>query len=114
MYYQQFGKKYKNVSSFYDGYNYSSKLEADYARMLDTLKKAKDKTQRVVSWKRQVRVPLEVNGIKVTTYVIDFVVQYADGREEWVETKGMETYAWQIKRNLFQALYPDRIYKVIK
>lgn len=114
VYYQQRGRKYNNVSSYYDGYWYSSKIEANYARTLDLLKKAKDKSQRVVSWQRQVRVPLIVNGVEVTTYVIDFVVQYEDGHEEWAEAKGFETDVWKIKRNLFQALFPEREYRVIK
>ena len=59
-------------------------------------------------------VKLEVNGNLVTTYIVDFVLVFPDGREEWVEVKGFETPEWKIKEKLFRALFPDRRYTVIR
>ena len=89
-------------------------MEARYAAILDTLKKARDENERVVSFDRQVKVSLDINGKHIANYYMDFLVHFADGREEWWEIKGYETNEWKLKAKLFQALYPDRIYRVFK
>jgi len=76
--------------------------------------RAADPAERVVSWRGQVNVPLVVNGVKVCTYIPDFLVTFGDGREEYHEVKGFETREWRIKEKLFRALYPERVLKVIR
>lgn len=93
---------------------YHSKKEADYAALLDTLKKAADPAERVTRWTRQVRVPLIVNGALIANWYCDFEVTYADGRVELHEVKGFDTETWRLKRKLFLALYPKRAMKVIR
>jgi hypothetical protein len=106
--------KYGNYSATYNGYTYMSRKEALFAAELDTLRKAYMPKDRVVSFERQVKVSLDVNGKHVANYYMDFVVKYADGREEWIEVKGYETAEWKLKAKLFVACYPDRIYRIVR
>jgi hypothetical protein len=93
---------------------YHSKKEANYAARLDMLKKAADPKERVAYWTRQIRVPLVVKSILIANWYIDFLVHFADGREEYHEVKGFETETYRLKRKLFGALYPNRVLKVIR
>lgn len=104
--------KFGNIPKVYGDREYHSTMEAQYARNLDLRKHAL--VDRVKEWKAQVPVKLEVNGHLVTTYVCDFVVEYVDGRIEWVEIKGFETETWKIKEKLFRALFPERMLLVVK
>lgn len=106
--------KYGAESTTYDGNRYDSRKEAAYAATLDMLRKAKIPSERVKSYERQVRIPLEVNGVTVAHWRIDFVVTYADGSVRYEEVKGYETPEYRIKRRLFEAIYPERELKVIK
>lgn len=92
-----------------------SRKEALYAAELDMLKKAYLPKDRVVSIERQVNVPLVVNGKTVCRIIPDFRVKFADGHIEWHEVKsyGTMTPVWRVKKNLFQALFPNEVYRVI-
>ena len=118
MYYQEYGRKYKNVRKDYKDVMYDSKLEANYAHTLDLMMKASDDRQRVVKWDRQVKLDLRVNGEHIANYYIDFIVEYADGHIEYAEVKGMETDVWKLKWKLTQAIYgkenPDIVFRVVK
>lgn len=105
--------KYNAKTCQYNGSIYHSRLERDYAVKLDTCRKARGR-DRVMNWERQVKVALDVNGKHIANYYIDFVVDYQDGRTEWVEVKGFRTPEWQLKAKLFKALYPDRIYRIVE
>lgn len=60
----------------------------------------------IIAWKGQVDVPLVVNGMKVTTYRVDFVVDHLDGTTEYIEVKaGFLTGLWNIKFKLFEAIF---------
>ena len=106
--------KYRNQSWEYGGRKYHSKLEAAHAARLDQLKSAADPKERVVAWQAQISVPLEVNGVHICNYVVDFLCEYADGRRTYVEVKGFETPEWKLKEKLFRALYPERDLKVVR
>lgn len=105
--------KYGAQSCQYGGTRYHSRKEAAYAATLDMLKKAHG-PERVKSWERQIRVPLTVNGIHVCNWYVDFLVTYEDGTEEYHEVKGYATDVYQLKRKLFEAIYPERVLKVIR
>jgi len=112
--------KYKAVKTEYKGRKYDSKREAAYAQQLDLMKKAKGGDQ-VVKWTPQVVIPLKVRAdedpakaVVVTRYIVDFVVEYLNGRVEYHEVKGFETDVWRLKKKLFQALYPQAVLKVIR
>lgn len=94
----------------YDGVLYASKAEAMYAQSLDLLRRA----GAVKEWFRQVPFVLKVNDILIATFVIDFRVEYSDGRIEHIEIKGMELPTYKLKLKLFQALYPKTKLTVVK
>jgi len=105
--------KYGNVKTFYNGVVYESKREADCARDLDTLKKAVGK-ERIESIERQVPFLLQNKFTDNTgtkhreiKYIADFKVKYTDGREAYVESKGMRTDVYKIKLKLLLYKYPD-------
>jgi hypothetical protein len=79
---------------------YDSKKEAEYAYRLDLLKQVGE----VVKWYRQVRLPLDVNGQKVCTYIVDFVVHCNDGSIEHVDVKGYKTDVYKLKKKLVKAV----------
>ena len=96
--------KYGAKSTEYNGNVYHSKLEAGYAMELDLLLRGK----AIRGWKRQVRIPLDVNGHHIANYVMDFVVDELDGTERWVEVKGFQTDMWRMKWKLLLALYEEK------
>lgn len=118
MYYQEYGRKYRNVRKDYNGYIYDSKREAEYAHQLDLLKKAKDPKVRVKNWERQYKLDLRINDRHICNYYVDFRVEYEDGSIELVEVKGFETDTWKLKVKIMEATYlvehPEITYKVIK
>lgn len=107
--------KFGAVKTPFMGEIYDSKLEAKLAQQLELRKHAIGPDRdRVVDVKRQVSVPLEVNGQLICTYRCDFLVTFADGHEEWTEGKGLSTPEWRLKEKLFRALYPERRLVVVK
>ena len=101
--YRQKYSYYSTSKCEYNGHLYDSKFEAGYAQQLDIRLKAKD----IVKWEAQKTLDLIVNGFKVCTYRIDFIVYYEDGTIEYVETKGYATPVWRLKWKLFEATYAD-------
>lgn len=102
--------KYGAVPTFLAGIRYDSKVEAAHGAKLELLQKAGE----VLSFERQVKIPLEVNGELVTTFRCDFLVHYADGRHVYEEVKGVIAAHSRIKMALFRALFPDRHLVVFK
>lgn len=84
--------------SIYNGVEYASLSEANYARDLDLEQRA----GHVISWSRQPRFPLIVNGDLVCHYTADFDVVRPAGREI-VEVKGYATSLWKLRMRLFRA-----------
>lgn len=102
--------KYRAKSAAYGGHLYHSKKEALYAFELNMRVRAKE----LKSWRRQVHVPLKVNNVKVCSYIIDFVEEYPDGHERWVEIKGQPHPVGQLKIKMFRAQFPERDFVVIR
>lgn len=103
--------KYKSKSSkCLQGHYHPSKLEAGYCDMLETLKKNGD----IKDYVGQKKFDFMVNDKKICAHIVDFYVQ--DNSGEWAvhECKGYEHPTWNIKRKLFEALYPHIEYIVIK
>lgn len=99
--------KYGAIKTEYNGRMFDSKKEAGYAETLDMLRKAKDPKDRVVDIEYQPKFPCVINDKKVCTYIADFRVKYADGREEVVDVKGKKTAIYSLKKKLVEALYLD-------
>lgn len=94
-------QKYHSRRTEYGGRTYASQKEAEYARTLDLRKRVGE----IRDWRPQVHIPLDVNGERVCTYVVDFEVIYPNGLRELVETKGFQTETWKLKRRLFEATW---------
>lgn len=104
------GHKFNASRTEYAGKAYASKAEAEYAFGLDCRLKAGE----IASWRPQVRIPLEVNGSLVCTFVVDFEVTHPSGAIEWVEVKGFETAAYKLKRKLLEACHGKGVLTVVK
>lgn len=102
--------KYNAYKCEYKGVEYASRIEAQYALILDSKKKNKE----IKDWERQIKIPLVVNGQKICTYICDFKVIHNDDSEEYIEVKGFETPSYKLKAKLLKALYPDIKYTVEK
>ena len=102
--------KYNNVPKRYNGRTYHSTLEAEFAQVLDLMKKGK----LIKEIKPQPSFRLDVNGKHICNIIPDFFVIDKDDQEIIYEVKGKETDTWKIKAKLFQALYPQYKYEVVK
>lgn len=103
-------KKYGNVSCESDGHRFDSRREKDYYGQLKIEKRA----GLILGFERQVQFDLVVNDKKICAHRVDFYVSLPGGQKEVREVKGYETSEWNIKRKLFEALYPGINYKVIR
>lgn len=110
--FERSASKYGNKKTEYKGEVYDSKREAAYAAELDMLKKASSARERVVSWKRQVPFSVKINGVHICKYISDFVVQYADGREEIIDVKGKLTDVYKLKKKMVEAYHNVKIIEV--
>jgi hypothetical protein len=91
--------KYGNKKQTFNGRNYDSGLEANYAQHFDTLLKAKE----IKEVQPQVSIPLQAYGKHITNYIIDFIIIHNDGHKEYCEIKGMETSTWKLKLKMLEA-----------
>lgn len=90
-----------------DGRTFDSKREASvYLRL-----KAEQLAGRISGLRCQVRFPLRVGGIRVATYVADFVL-IRQGRREVIDVKGVSTAAYKLKKRLMKALFGIDIIEV--
>lgn len=111
--YNSKSKKKKNkfgaVQKSYQGKKYHSTKEADESATLDLLKYAKNKSDQIVKKEEQIRFKLIVDGVFITTYILDFRNTYADGRIEHVDVKGYKKGTvyemFLIKKRLMKVCY---------
>jgi hypothetical protein len=92
---------------------YDSRKEMEYAMYLESEHLA----GRLNWWRPHIPVRLEVNGKLIRQMEIDFKVEYPDGHQEFHEVKGEATKIkpdYVMARKLFEALFPDAIYKIIE
>lgn len=106
------GSKYGNVYTPYNGRVYHSAKEAEYARTLDQLRKARKKSEKVVRVEPQVPYRISVAGVHICKYYLDFKVTYADGRVEYVDVKGVSTDVYKLKKKLMAAVHKIAITEV--
>lgn len=119
--------KYKNESTFYNGRNYHSKLEAKVAQDIDWRIKAgevievtpqkkvefnlyeNNDNEWVLTDKTKLQLKNEnKNFIHITNYYLDFEVSRTDGIIELIEVKGMELSTGMMKFRLLEALYSKK------
>lgn len=98
-----------------DGITFASTMESDYYVYL----KAEKAAGRVVRFELQPEFPLQesfkkygktIRGIK---YIADFKVWYPDGTIKIIDTKGIETADFKLKRKMFDFKYPDIFLQLI-
>jgi hypothetical protein len=97
--------KFKNRSVIDQNERYASKLEYRFKKYLDTLKNAGE----VIFYLTQ--VPIRLPG--KTKYIVDFMVFYSDNTVRFIDTKGVETDTFKIKKREIEAIYPFEI-EIIK
>ncbi len=88
--------KFKNQPTYVDNLRFASKKEATYYIQL---KLAKAMGQ-IRGFARQVSIPLPSGKRRM---IIDFVVFELDGRIRWVDTKGVITKDWAVKKDELEA-----------
>lgn len=105
--------KYKSIpTQTADGQKFKSALEADYYNRCWVLQRSGEVTQI----EREVRFELNVNGVFVAAYMLDFRITYADGRVEHVDCKSEPTVTalYKIKRALMLAIYGIELKEVFE
>ena len=102
--------KYNAKKTKYNGRYYDSALEARYAEDLDWRMKAGEIKEIIPQYK----ISIDVEGVHIANYYMDFKVVLLDDRIEMHEVKGMETPLWRMKWRLSQALNPDWNFVLIK
>lgn len=99
--------KYRNVQTEVDGITFSSKREANRWCQLQLMQRAK----YITDLERQVRYPLDVNGVPICHYVCDF--RYRRNGELVVEdAKGIRTDAYILKAKLMKAVHNITVVEV--
>lgn len=104
--------KYGNKRTIVDGISFSSKREAKRYCELKLL----EKCGKISNLRCQARYPLVVKGVKICTYVADFV--YHDiltsdiGIRVVEDVKGVKTPAYKLKKKLMLAVYSIEIVEV--
>jgi hypothetical protein len=96
--------KYKGVpTETADGQKFQSHHEARYYNKLLLMKMGGE----VLSFERQRRYEININGYLVCEYVADFVVHWKDGRVEVIDTKseGTLTPIYRLKKKLMLAVH---------
>jgi len=91
--------KYRNKITIVDNIRFDSIKEANYYGKLKLLLKSGE----VLSFERQVRYKLVVNGVLVCTYVSDFDVVWRDSGLKVTDVKGVLTPMFKIKSKLMKA-----------
>lgn len=92
--------KYRAIKTEADGISFHSKREATRYQDL----KIMEREGLIGGLILQPKYPLEINGIKIGTYIGDFL--YTENGQRVVEdTKGVKTPVYKLKRRLMLALY---------
>jgi hypothetical protein len=94
--------KYRNKPVVIDGQRFASKHEA---RVYGELCILRDWVGTVESFKCQVPIKFIIHGVKVCTYIADFVVWYKDGTAQIIDAKGIRTREYLTKKKLVKAYY---------
>lgn len=96
-------QKFRNIPTIVDGIRFDSKREATHFRNLKLWQLAGD----INSLTLQVRFPLVVEGVKIATYVADFVYRDKTGRHV-IDVKSPVTAklpVYRLKKKLMAAIY---------
>ena len=92
--------KYRAKPCVIDGLRFASQKEGRRYQELKLLAKA----GQISDLECQVKFPLEVNGIKVCTYIADFIYRTKDRRVITEDVKGVLTPVYRLKKKLMLAI----------
>ena len=99
--------KFKNVETFYDGKKFDSKKECARYKELKILK--------VKNLECQVKYPISINGVKICSYIADFVYDNHNGVKVVEDVKSEMTRklpVYRLKKKLMKAVYDIEIKEV--
>jgi hypothetical protein len=103
--------KYLSKRVTIDGMKFDSIKEGEYYGV----EKMKLRAGEIKSFRRQVRYKIVINGIKICTYVADFVEYFHDGTIRVIDVKSDFTRTlslYVLKKKLMLALYGIKIIEV--
>ena len=98
------GRKYKNVKCEYNGLKFDSLKERNYYMYLEQLQK----NGKIHDLRCQVKFELQPaftfkgKRIRAVTYVADFTYYTPDGQFHIVDTKGVKTDIYKLKKKMMQ------------
>lgn len=101
-------RKYRNELTEVDGVTFASKAEARRYGELKLLEYAGEIYGLIL----QPRFVLEVNGVKITTYVADFEYRDREDRRTVEDVKGVRTTVYKLKKKLMYAVYGIEVTEV--
>lgn len=97
--------KYNAKKTEYKGVIFDSRKEAEFSMFLDSEQQA----GRIHGYNTQVRFPIEINGKKVFTYVLDFEIINKDDTTRYVDIKGYKGgpayQMFRLKKKCTEAMY---------
>ena len=99
--------KYGNKITEFDGNKYHSKKEANRAAELKLLEMGGE----ITNLKRQAPYNLEINGVKITSYIADFTYTERNGAKVVEDVKGFRTAEYKIKKRLMLAIHGIEIFE---
>jgi len=103
--------KYHAKTCWIDGILFHSRAEARYYCEL----KLKRRAGLIRDFRRQVAFDLRgLDGRVAGRHKVDFLVEYAGGRQEAHEVKGFATADWKMRRALFMQTHPDIPYRTFR
>lgn len=112
----QKNNKYNAVKTESDGIIFDSKFEAnkwEELKMLERIGIIKDLQRQVRFVLQDAYVNNQGKKIKPITYIADFCYT-KDGQKIVMDTKGLETEVFRIKKKLFEYKHPEYLFLVIK
>lgn len=92
------------------GHHHPSRIECEYCETLQLLKKQGN----IKDFEYEKKYELRVNGVLVGCHKPDFTVTEASGNIVVHEVKGFATNDWIFRKRVFEAVYPEIQYIVIK
>lgn len=101
--------KYKNKKVVIDNIEFDSKHEAEYYKLLKRLKEEGNIKDFELQKKFELQPAFKKYGKnhRDITYTVDFSIYYLDGEVEHIDIKGMATQASEMRRKMFDYLYPN-------
>lgn len=104
--------KYHSKRTRVDGILFDSQKEADYYCELK-LRLQAGEIKGFCLQPKFILVP-GMKDQKPITYRADFVTIYSDGQAEVIDTKGVETEIFKIKKKLFRVVFPELELKIVR